>query len=95
MRVKRDDGVVIYLNGAEVYRDNMPAGTPSYTTWASAACADDGTTWFTTSLSPGSFVAGTNVIAVEVHQSSGSSSDVTFNLDITGETGLAALTRGP
>jgi hypothetical protein len=26
LRVKRDDGVVVYLNGNEVYRDNIPAG---------------------------------------------------------------------
>src|SRR5258705_10819606 len=31
----RDDGAVIYINGTEVYRNNMPTGTISYTTFAS------------------------------------------------------------
>src|SRR5262249_27397417 len=31
----RDDGAVVYLNGTEVFRDNMPSGTISYTTLAS------------------------------------------------------------
>ena len=32
----RDDGAVIYLNGAEVYREYMPTGTITYTNLASA-----------------------------------------------------------
>src|SRR5437867_7819065 len=31
----QDDGAVIYLNGKEVFRSNMPSGTLSYTTFAS------------------------------------------------------------
>ncbi len=27
LRVKRDDGIAVYLNGTEVLRDNLPAGT--------------------------------------------------------------------
>ncbi len=95
LKVKRDDGVVVYVNGTEVFRENMPAGTPTYNTWASAACSDDGATWFTASLSTSLFVNGNNVIAVEIHQSSATSSDVTFNLELTGETGNSVLTRGP
>jgi acid phosphatase type 7 len=34
LNVKRDDGVIVYLNGIEVYRDNMPTGTASHTTAA-------------------------------------------------------------
>src|SRR5882724_7052446 len=30
LNLLRDDGAVIYLNGVEVRRDNMPAGTISY-----------------------------------------------------------------
>ena len=31
----RDDGAVVYLNGTEVFRSNMPTGTITYTTLAS------------------------------------------------------------
>lgn len=27
LNVKRDDGIIVYLNGIEVYRDNLPSGT--------------------------------------------------------------------
>ncbi len=37
VRFVRDDGSVIYLNGVEVVRSNMPSGTVSYTTRATAA----------------------------------------------------------
>ena len=32
LRINRDDGAVVYLNGTEVFRTNMPTGTISYTT---------------------------------------------------------------
>ncbi len=94
MRVKRDDGIVVYLNGTEVFRDTMPAGTPSYTTLATTAVSDDGTAWITASVPAGAFVAGTNVLAVEIHQNAGTSSDISFDLELTGST-TATVTRGP
>ena len=36
LRLIRDDGAVVYVNGAEVFRTNMPAGTIAYTTPATA-----------------------------------------------------------
>ncbi len=38
----------------------------------------------TVTLDPGNFVAGTNTIAAEVHQDEGSSSDISFDLELTG-----------
>jgi len=60
-----DDGAVVYVNGTEVGRIAMPAGAIAYTTSASSN-ANDATTSFTIPAS--SFVAGNNVIAVEVHR---------------------------
>src|SRR5215207_9008003 len=37
LRVVRDDGVVVYLNGQEIWRNNMPTGTIGYTTLAGPA----------------------------------------------------------
>ncbi len=94
--VKRDDGVVIYVNGTEVYRNNMPTGTIAYTTLASSAASDDGNTPQNFTISPSAFVSGDNVIAVEMHQNAGTSSDLSFDIQLIGAVpGTALLTRGP
>ena len=41
--VERDDGFVIYVNGVEVARNNMPAGTIDSTTFALSPAVDDST----------------------------------------------------
>src|SRR4026207_2438608 len=79
LSIKRDDGAVVYINGTERYRTNMPTGTISYTTLASADASDDGETPQTISLSSSMLVNGTNVIAVEIHQRTRSSSDISFD----------------
>lgn len=81
--VKRDDGVVIFINGKEVYRNNMPSGTVSYSTLASEA-ADNGTTPQSFTISPSALVKGTNVIAVEVHQAKVTTPDMAFDLELIG-----------
>jgi hypothetical protein len=76
--LNRDDGAVVYLNGVEVYRTNMPSGTISNSTLASS-CAE-GTV--TKSIDPRGLVNGNNTIAVEVHQCKTSSSDIAFSLSL-------------
>ena len=49
LRLLCDDGAVVYLNGYEVARYNMPTGTISYTTPASSAIDGDGGIRSTTS----------------------------------------------
>lgn len=98
MNLVRDDGVVVYINGAEVARDNMPGGTPAHSTQASAAISGAGeTTPITFNLSPCNFVEGINTIAVEMHQSDPGSSDLSFNMELIGNLGggTPALSRGP
>ena len=85
MGLVRDDGAVIYLNGKEVFRSNMPTGTITATTRASSTVSGlDEFTTFDGSLDPTLLKKGTNVIAVEVHQSSPTSSDVRFDLRVVG-----------
>lgn len=79
LKLLRDDGAVVYVNGTEVWRSNMPTGAIGYRTYA-AGDASDESTFLEKALSPGVLVPGTNVIAVEIHQSSASSSDVSFDL---------------
>ncbi|RTY93896.1 metallophosphoesterase [Flavobacterium sp. GT3R68] len=95
MNVRRDDGVVVYINGVEVYRNNMPAGTVSYTTKASTACSDDGSTFLTSTLTQAQagFVAGTNTIAVEIHQNAINSSDISFDMSLVGNATAASTIK--
>ena len=94
----RDDGVVVYVNGTEVYRDNMPAGTIAYNTLASANAPDDGNsiTDVTITLAASQFQSGNNDVAVEVHQSAASSGDLSWDMKLTGiPPSLTLITRGP
>lgn len=85
LRLQRDDGAVVYLNGTEVYRGNLPSGAISSTTVASAAVGGaDEAAFLSTGVSPALLVNGVNVVAVEVHQSGATSSDVSFALELTG-----------
>lgn len=85
LELLRDDGAVVYINGQEVYRTNMPGGTIAYTTRASTAISGTGETTFqVVNLGTAALVNGTNVIAVEIHQSDPTSSDISFNLKLTG-----------
>lgn len=93
IRILRDDGAVVYLNGTEVVRTNMPAGTITSTTLASSALgAPQESTFYPFSISPSLLVEGNNVLAVEVHQAGVTSSDVSFNLELTA---TGHITRGP
>jgi len=98
LRVLRDDGAVVYVNGTEVWRTNMPAGGVTHTTLASVAIGGvDETTFFQTNISPNFLVNGTNVIAVEIHQANVTSTDISFDLQLVGSDTAATplITRGP
>ncbi len=85
LRLLRDDGAVVYLNGVEVLRSNMPAGAIHYTTPAGSSLSGEEETAFQESDVPsGPIHSGSNVLAVEIHQASGSSSDISFDLAIDG-----------
>ena len=84
LKIRRDDGIVVYVNNTEVYRNNMPVGTISYNTPASSTCSDDGNTTYTVNLPASFFISGNNIIAAEVHNVSTTSSDVTFVLQLIG-----------
>ncbi|HKX61210.1 MAG TPA: lamin tail domain-containing protein, partial [Verrucomicrobiae bacterium] len=83
LRVRRDDGVVVYLNGQEVYRNNMPEGPVTSATFAFNA-SDDGNTIFSTNVPTSFLVPGQNVLAAEIHQNQPGSSDISFDLEFLG-----------
>jgi hypothetical protein len=76
-----DDGAVVYLNGHEIDRVVMPTGTITPTTLSPGheAVGYESRDW-----SPARqwLVAGTNVLAVEVHQADRTSSDLVFDLSL-------------
>ena len=83
LSILRDDGAIAYLNGVEVFRDNMPAGPVNNLTPAVLAIGGtDEFTFYTTTVNSNRFVLGTNILAVEVHQSSTTSTDVSFDADL-------------
>ena len=97
LSVVRDDGIVVYINGAEAYRLNMPTGTIAYNTLAPTAISGtDESAWYSVVLSPTLLTAGTNVIAVEIHQQAASSTDISFRARLTGRgtTPPPVVTRG-
>jgi len=86
LRLLRDDGAVVYLNGVEVVRSNMPAGTIGYQTRAASNVDSNENQFHAISLQPGQLVTGTNTLAVEVHQAWSSSSDLSFDLALEATT---------
>lgn len=81
--IMKDDGAVVYINGTEVHRTNMPAGTVSYTTTASTALSGTAETAYTTfRVSRNLLVNGNNTFAVEVHQNSANSTDLIFDMEV-------------
>jgi hypothetical protein len=84
--VQRDDGVLLYLNGAPIFTNNLPAGPINYLTTAPVAVGGtDETTFYSQSVDPAFLVSGANVLAAEIHQANGTSSDIIFDLDLSGQ----------
>jgi len=82
-----DDGFVVYLNGKEVARRSIAAGTVTYSTLASD---NEAGAYEAIDLHPwrSCLVEGTNVLAVEVHQSSPASADLVWDAELAYSTVL-------
>lgn len=80
-----DDGAAFYVDGAEVQRLRLPAGTITSAIVATESVSGDEETTAETFLVEGlRLTAGTHVIAVEVHQE-GPGTDVFFDVAVTAE----------
>ena len=83
VRLVADDGALVRINGVEVVRDNLPAGTITPTTLAAtnrSANQETAVRSFTVPVT--ALRIGTNVITVEVHQDAPNSSDLSFDLSL-------------
>ena len=84
MRLLRDDAGVVYINGREVYRSpNLPA-FPAAINYLTEADSTGENNIDVATLNATNLVAGNNVIAVEIHQESTGSSDVSFDFELIG-----------
>ncbi len=84
LNVRADDGLVVYINGDEAARFNMPQGVITANTLAADVIESLEEVEFTDfPIDMGLLVEGDNTIAVEVHQSAASSSDVVMDLSLS------------
>lgn len=74
-----DDGVVLYLNGEELFRYNMPEGDLTLTTSALDTTEPASTN---VTFDPALLLEGENLIAARIHQGSSGSSDIYLDLSI-------------
>jgi len=83
VNIRRDDGVVIYLNGEEVVRDNMPAGNLNESSTAVSSIYGVGETAYTPlAIDATKLAEGVNVLSIAIHQIVPSSSDMSFDAEV-------------
>ncbi len=88
-----DDGFVAWLNGVEIARRGLPT---SNVVWGTLASNHESGAWENVPIaSPGLLVNGDNVLAIELHQTSASSSDLLWDAALFADTANVARTRGP
>jgi hypothetical protein len=104
--IKRDDGAIVYLNGREIARTGMDPGVVfafGDTASNSAGGSDESAVnSYTYTLDPGDLLEGNNTLAVELHQSSGGSSDIAIDVELSaakpnggGASGATLTQTGP
>lgn len=78
-----DDGVILYLNGHEIGRFNLPEGDIPYNYYSDNLANEDRLEQFQLNASHLQYlVEGKNVLAAEVHQDRPSSSDVYWDMEL-------------
>ncbi|MGI9241977.1 MAG: tandem-95 repeat protein, partial [Verrucomicrobiales bacterium] len=82
MRLIRDDAAAVYLNGIEVARSNL-VPEASFDTRATNSTGNENA-WRDFEIDPGLLVPGENLMAVEIHQHDPDSSDLSFDLSLSG-----------
>ncbi len=82
-RMLADDGVVVHVNGKEVFRYNLPAGPlPEDARAKSAISGQEEDHYWTFVVDNDHLVIGDNIVAVQVHQCNASSSDLSLDIEL-------------
>lgn len=93
-RLQRDDGAVVYVNGKELYIDNMPDGHITKNTKSVQVIDIEEEGLFNVKIFDSTiFTSGVNTISVQVHQCNKYSSDCIFSLEVIGHTDANILTE--
>lgn len=83
LRLRRNDGAVVYLNGEPVHRVNLPSGAITPSTRATRDVGGlERQVFFPVRVAPSLVRAGTNTLAVEIHVASPKSRDLSFDLEL-------------
>ena len=88
------DGAVFYLNGAEVKRIRLPGGNVAFNTSANGGPLVTGQPELV-GLATGPLLIGTNVLAVEVHQTGGDTNDLVFGMSLLAATQYPVIITDP
>ena len=84
VRILRDDHAIVRLNGNIIYNDMTNVlGTINFQTYEQPGAGDDGNVYQNTNAS-NFLVNGPNILAVEVHQNTTNSSDLSFDMMLLG-----------
>lgn len=75
----RDDAVIIYLNGREIYRDAFPIQIVNYSDFGPSD-SESIPVEFTHTLAPGELLEGENILAIELHNLRAGDSDLGLQL---------------
>ena len=89
LRLAQTAGAVVWLNGQQIYSTNLPAGPISYSTLATNSVTGfNSYIYYRTNVVVPVMSAGTNLLAVEIHQSSVTNPILGFDAEMIG-TGYA------
>ncbi|MED6299903.1 MAG: lamin tail domain-containing protein, partial [Verrucomicrobiota bacterium] len=92
IKLKYDDGAAIYANGSELIRTKNLPSEAAYDTYSTSGTPNE-RIYHEYQVPSSSFVDGTNQIAVEIHNSSPNSSDISFDLILRGEVDTSVGSR--
>lgn len=84
IRLKYDDGAAVYANGKELIRTNNLPIDAKFDTYATSGTPNE-RKYYEYQIPSSNFINGINHVAVEIHNSSPASSDISFDLFLRGE----------
>ncbi len=93
LRLRADDAAVVYLNGTEVHRTNLPPQGPILPATPATAAVEgiEEEVYAAIPIPAGLLAAGANLIAAEVHRTAGPDADLTFDLELAANLGQAPV----
>ena len=88
LRLLYDDGAIVYLNGVELYKTSNMISNMAYDEYTVDGddTPDEDEVFRVTDLPSSLLIDGVNTLAVEIKQGDDSSSDISFNLAVIGQT---------